>query len=80
MLNKLTNFILLTIFSILYLTIPTINNFIFISLSPQLYVPGKRYSTLTISYNVEVVRNPRFDINISLSLDQVNYYIIYKNR
>lgn len=27
-------------------------NYLFISMSPQLYIPGQRYSMLTMSYNI----------------------------
>jgi hypothetical protein len=46
-------------------------NYIFISLSPQLYIPGKRYSTLTVNHTNNLLNNSRFNINITINFNQV---------
>ena len=47
-------------------------NYLFISMSPQLYIPGQHYSLLTFYYNIGPIENKEFDISVTLQLNQVS--------
>lgn len=49
--------LLLKIMTILILITSSFSNFLYISLAPQVYVPGQHYSTIYLYYNVDAVEN-----------------------
>lgn len=48
------------------------NNYLFLGLGVQLYIPGQKYSSLNVQYNTGSLETKRFSIDINLSLNQVH--------